>query len=246
MYAQTLNDTINSIPWKKIVLNNNARFRHHQELNRGSGFLFKYHGNIIACTARDFTGTIYTQEEMIKIRDFDEEVASWKMFVTDDPSMEVILDTLVLKNRIEKTFSVFMYSMPFLTFSVREKHEAIIALEPDINRIRNGTTLYLAGYDDDHNLRIVTCVVETALNEKYADGIIRVKTDDYLHFDDFVGAPIINGEGKAVGVINRAYALKKNKKGRIISHDKEVEGAYFEFFVNGTPMRDILGKDYIP
>lgn len=65
-----------------------------------------------------------------------------------------------------------------------------------------------------------------------------------MNYANFVGGPIVDKYGKAVGVINRAYRLNMSKKGKIINDNKIVEGSYFEYFVNGTSMRAILGKDY--
>jgi antitoxin component YwqK of YwqJK toxin-antitoxin module len=113
-----------------------------------------------------------------------------------------------------------------------------------MKKVNNKDTLYLVGYDDNHNLKIVEGIVETALNEKYADPEIRIKTEIFLYYNNFVGAPIVDANGKVVGVINRAYRLNKNKHGSIIADDKLVEGAHFEYYINGTSIRAILGKDY--
>ena len=161
------------------------------------------------------------------------------MFVSDDPSQFVLLDTLFMKQRIEKKSFIFLYSAPFLSFSVKKRNENIIPLEPDVSRIRNKDSLFVVGYDNDHNLKIVSGIVETPMNEKYSEPDIRLKVEDYIFYSNFVGAPIINKKGNVVGVVNRMYDLKKNKKGRIISDAKEAEGSYYEYFLNGTTMRVI-------
>jgi hypothetical protein len=117
-------------------------------------------------------------------------------------------------------------------------------LEPDNQKVRNKDTLYLIGYDYDHNLRIVQGIVETPLNEKYSEPKIRLKTRVFLNYPNFVGGPIVDKYGKVHGVINRAYRLKINNKGNIINPNKVVEGSHFEYFVQGISMRTILGKDY--
>ena len=240
--AQKIEDPISYIPWKQVVLNNHATFKSRNDLNLGSGFLLKYKGGVIACTARDFTGTIL--DHGILIKDFDKELNSWKMYVSDDPSQFVTMDSLILKGRIEKSFSIFYMSMSFLTFSIKQTNNNLIPLDPDIRRIMNKDTLYLVGYDYQHNLKIVQGIVETPLNEKYSEPEIRLKTNVYLNYANFVGGPIVDKNGKAVGIINRAYRLNKSKKGRIINDNKIVEGSHFEYFVNGTSMRSVLGKDY--
>jgi hypothetical protein len=113
-----------------------------------------------------------------------------------------------------------------------------------MQKIRNRDTLFLVGYDNNHNLKLKQGIVETALNEKYADTEIRIKTDVFMYYRNFVGGPIVDKNGNVVGVINRAYRLNKNKKGKIIRDDKNDEGSYFEYFVNGTSIKAILGKDY--
>jgi hypothetical protein len=241
--GQSIGDPISFIPWKKVVLSNDAEFK-AGKLNGGSGFLIKYKNDTIACTARDFTGTTYTRGKMLYIKDFANEMKYWRMYVSDDPSQYVVLDSLFQKERIEKKYSIFLYSAYYLTFSLKQKNKNLIPLEPDVRRIPNKDTLYIVGYDRDHNLKIVPGVVEMALNEKYAETEIRLKTDFFLYYTNFVGAPIVDKNGKVVGLVNRAYSLYKNKKGRIINDNKEVDGGYYEYFVNGTCMRSILGKDY--
>lgn len=242
--AQDVGDPILYVPWKKVVLHNQANFKNYNDLSWGSGFLLHYHDEIIAVTARDLTGTWYNSREKIEIDQFNKEIKSWKMYVADNPEEFVLLDSLKMKDRLEKEAFIFLFSIPILSFSLKNYHENIIPLKPDLKRIHNNDTLFIVGYDDDHNLKIEECVVETSLNEKYADQDIRLKTNTYLFPYNFIGAPIVNRKGEVVGVTNRAYYLKKNKKGRIIREDKEKEGAYFEYFMNGTPVRLIFDKKY--
>lgn len=241
--AQKIEYPVSYLDWKKIVLNNEASFENLGELNWGSGFLIKNKNGVIACTARDFTGTTYTRGKMLMIKDFDKELKYWKMYVSDKPSQYVLMDSLIMKERIEKSFSIFLYSRPYLTFSVKEMSSSIVPLEPNMNKVKNKDTIYIVGYDDAHNLKIVEGIVETALNEKHADPEIRIKTDIFLYYNNFVGAPIVDKNGKVLGVVNRAYQLNKNKRGKIINPDKLGEGSYFEYFVNGTSIRAILGKE---
>jgi hypothetical protein len=241
--GQNIEDPISFIQWKKVVLNNDAEFT-AGKMDWGSGFLIKYKNDTIACTAREFTGTIHSYGKMLYIKDFPKEMKYWKMFVSDDPTQFIELDTIFKKEKIEKKYSIFIYSTSFLTFSLKKKNNNLIPLEPDIRRIPNKDTLYIVGYDRDHNIRIVRGIVETPPNEKYSEPEIRLKTDFYLNYSDFVGAPIVDKNGKVIGLVNRAYDLYKNTKGRIINDDKEVAGAYYEYFINGTSMRSILGKNY--
>lgn len=243
-FAQDVEDLKSRIAWKKVILKNYATFKNRKDLDGGSAFLIKYNTGIIACTARDFTGTTYTPGGMLLIKDFDRELLWWKMYLPDDPSKYILMDTLALKDRIERSYSIFFYSRPFLTFALRNIYRHMIPLEPDIRRIQNKDTVFLVGYDNDNQLKIVRGTVATALNEKYADDDIRIKTEEYLNYADFVGSPIVGRDGKAIGVFNRAYRLKIDKRGRIINENKLVNDSHFEYFVNGVSMRSILGKDY--
>lgn len=242
--AQDVGDPIFYIPWKQVVLHNQANFKNYNDLTWGSGFLLHYHDEVVALTARDLTGTWYSRGEKIEIDQFKEEIQSWKMYVADNPEEFATVDTLRMKDRLEKKAFIFLFSIPILSFSLENYDENIIPLKPDLNRIRNNDTLFIVGYDDSHNLKIEECFVETPLNEKYADQDIRLKTSTYLFHYNFIGAPIVTRNGEVVGVTNRAYYLKKNKKGKIIREDKEEEGAYFEYFMNGTPVRLIFDKKY--
>lgn len=97
----------NTTRWDKIVLRNEAKFKNREELNYGSSFLIKLDTGIIACTARDFTGTHYTHGEMLKIKDFPNELISWKMFLLNSPSDFVSVKSIALEERIEKENSYF-------------------------------------------------------------------------------------------------------------------------------------------
>lgn len=240
--AQRIEDPVSHIDWKKVVLANNAEFN-AGKLDWGSGFLIRFNNDTIAITARDFTGTTYTRGEMLLVKDFAREMKYWNMYIPDQPSQIVELDTLVMPERIERKVSILMFSANYLTFSLKHKNPNIIPLEPDTRKIPNRDTVFIVGYDRDHNLRIVEGFVELVPNEKYADLDIRIRTDVYLGDPGFAGAPIVDRQGKAIGLTNRSYYLYKNKKGRIISDKKPVEGGYHEFFVNGTTMRSVLGKD---
>lgn len=240
--AQNIEDPVSHIDWKRVVLANDAEFN-AGKLNWGSGFLIQYNNDTIACTARDFTGTTYTRGEMLLIKDFKKEMKYWNMYIPDQPSQFVGLDTLVMPERIERKVSILMFSANYLTFSLKKNNSNIIPLDPDVRKIPNRDTVFIVGYDRDHNLRIVQGIVEMVANEKFADTEIRIRTDVYLGDPGFAGAPIVDRQGKAIGLTNRSYYLYKNKKGRIISDKKPVEGGYFEFFVNGTTMRMVLGKN---
>ncbi len=242
-FAQHIENPVPGIPWEKVVLNNHATFNHYDNLEWGSGFLIRYKDEVIACTAREFTGTISTGDSMLYIKDFDKELKKWIMYLPYDLSQYIELDSLVLRKRIERKYSIIMYSASFLTFSIKQSDASIIPLEPDVRKIRNGDTLYVIGYADQ-NLRIVRGVVQTTSNEKYSMPDIRLRTEVYVNAADFIGAPIVEKSGKVVGLMNRAYWLTIDRKGRVINPDKEVEGTHVEYFVQGTTMRTVLGKDY--
>ena len=234
----------NSLYWEKIILRNEAKFKTRDDINYGSSFLIKLDTGIIACTARDFTGTLYTHGDMLKIKDFPNELLSWKMYQLNSPSNCVYVKSTVLEERMEIRRLIFYYSPPFLTFSIQKSNNSIKTLLPDVSLINNKDTVYIVGYDSNNNIRIITGTVETADNSKHANDDLRIRTEEFLDSWSYVGSPIINKEGKVIGVFNRAYSLKMNKKGNIISKNKIVSNSHYEYFVNGTTMRIILGKNY--
>ena len=233
------------IEWNNVILRNYATFRSLKDLDWGSSFLIYYNKNIIACTSREFTRSIASRYQLISINDFVKDLIFWKMYLPDEPSKYILMDSLVLKDRIEKKFSIVTLSRPFFTFALKNIHRRIIPLEPDVNRIRNKDTLLMVGYTNENKLKILQGIVETVNNEKYAEDGIRIRTSEYLNFADFIGSPVVDKYGKAVGVFSRAYRLKKDRKGRIINESKVVDGSYFEYFVEAESMRSILGKDYV-
>ena len=243
-FAQETTDKRSKIEWNNVILKNYATFRSLKDLDWGSSFLIYYNKNIIACTSREFTRSIASNYQMISINDFIKDLVWWKMYLPDEPSKYILMDSLVLKDRIEKKFSIVTLSRPFFTFALKNIHRRIIPLEPDVNRIRNKDTLLLVGYDNKNKLKTAQGIVETTDNDKYASDGIRIRTTEYLNFADFIGSPVVDRNGKAIGVFTRAYRLKKDRKGRIINDSKVVDGSYFDYFVEAASMRSILGKDY--
>lgn len=244
--AQDLNDPVSYIPWKKTVLTNDASFGKLGKLTWGSGFLMKWNNDTIALTARDFTGTIYTRGKMLHASDFENELDYWKMYEDDQPSNYVEVGHLVLAKKIEHKNAIYTYSVPVWCFSLKHIKGDFYVPEPDARKQHNRDTVYVVGYDNEHNLHIIPGIIETALQSKWAYPDIRIRTPYYLNYAGFVGGPIVNREGKILGVVNRAYYLRIDKKGRIIREDKEAENTHHEFFVNGTAIGVLIGKDYTP
>lgn len=242
--AQDLNGLNSQIKWDEVVLRNYAIFKNRNELNYGGAFLIRYNNEVIACTARDFTGTIYTHFKMLLIKDFKNELVSWKMFLPFNRSNFVLVDSLTLKERIEKKMFIFMFSRSFLCFALKNINNKITPLEPNITRNKNKDTVFVVGYDDNNNLKIVRGFINTGDMEKYADFELRIQTEEYLYDNNFVGSPIVDKDGKAIGVVNRAYCLKFSKNGNIIDPEKNPLGSHYDFFVNGVPMRSMLGESY--
>jgi hypothetical protein len=101
-FAQYIENPVPGIPWEKVVLNNHATFNHYSNLEWGSGFLIQYKDEVIACTAREFTGTMSTRDDMLYVKNFDRELRKWIMYLPYDLSQYVELDSLVFRKRIER------------------------------------------------------------------------------------------------------------------------------------------------
>jgi hypothetical protein len=232
--------------WEKVVLRNDVKFRNWDNINYGSSFLIKLDTGIIACTAREFAGRSGRREKTLRIKDFPNELISWKMYRLNSLTDYVSVKSLALENRIEKKILIGSLILPFLAFSVEIHSNTIESLEPDVNKIRNKDTLYVVGYGSENKINVVEGIVETWDNSNYLSDIeeLRIRTTQFLGDCNYVGSPILNKSGKVIGVLNRAYALRMNKKGKIIHDQKNPPGSYWNFFVGGTMMRTILGKDY--
>lgn len=84
-------------------------------------------------------------------------------------------------------------------------------------------------------------MVQTPFNEKYSMPEIRLRTDVYVNAADYIGAPIVEKSGKVVGLVNRAYWLTINRKGRVIDPGKEIEDSHIECFVQGDYHENSFG-----
>ena len=102
----------NSNSWDKIVLRNEVTFKNRKDINFGASFLIKLDTGIIACTAKDLIETAYAHEKILMIKDFPNELVSWKMYRVNSPSEFVTVKSIAFKERIEKKYSFFTYHDP--------------------------------------------------------------------------------------------------------------------------------------
>ncbi|WP_417885075.1 hypothetical protein [Zunongwangia sp.] len=133
---------VDSTKWDKIILRNKAEFKNRENVNYGSSFLIRLDTTIIACTARDFIGTHYTNDEM-SLKDFPKELISWKMSILNSISDYVTVRAIYNEKRIEKTFFILSFSYPFLTFTIEQNTDAIQPLIPDVSLIENKSSTFL-------------------------------------------------------------------------------------------------------
>ena len=230
--------------WEKIVLRNNAKFKTREPINYGSSFLIRLDSTVIACTAREFTGTLYSKNKALKIKDFPSEMLSWEMYLPMQPTINVSVKSIALEDRIESKKFPSFFSCNFLTFSLDSYDKKITALVPNINKIPNNDSVKIVGYDINNRISVVDGTIENWDNSKYATAELRIKTTKYLDCINYIGSPILNKNGEVIGVVNRAFFLNVDSKGRIITNSHNLADTHYQYYVVGTSMLCILGKKY--
>ena len=204
-----IDSKLKAMPFEKALLKNFAHFKDFPDVYHGSAFLIKVDNDTIACTYREFNSTATCFDDRIMPDDFDEQLIEWKMYLRDSIECLAMVDSLILKKRIG-------YHLNFLTFSLKEISPEIHPLEVNMGKLRHNDSVYVLGYDNVLNqVRLVKCKINTAplgplLNKAYPE--IRIETPEPLFMEGFIGGPILDLEGKAIGVILRYYHIDISKR----------------------------------
>lgn len=230
--------------WEMIILNNYATFHNRSEVNWGSAFLMKYENKIIACTSREFTGTSNSVEKMLLIKDFNKEIIKWKMYLPNDPSIYVQVDSIAFSKRIESHFLFNYHSRPLLTFSLKNVDDRIIPLEPEMRKFKNHEPVWIVSYDTDNKVKIIKGIIESGDSFNMVVDL-RIKTNEFLSKSSCIGTPILDQYGKVIGIFNRAYQIRMDKHGNVLGeHNKKYSSkdSNFEYFVDAVSIRTLIGE----
>ena len=181
--------------WPQILLSHDARFRPNDSMTGASGFLSRLPNRaVVAVTARHLLG------EKKALRDVDASIISWSMSPRNQPQRSVVLDRLALKiDQMGELDCVLMSVKPQRSWPVE-------VLEARTTPTQEGETLYLVGvpYSEDASQNVYRGVVLTREGEH--DFAYRIEGKPEMR--GFSGAPILDAQGRAVGIHLGHYNVK--------------------------------------
>lgn len=174
--------------WPQILLSHDARFRPDESLAGASGFLCRLPNQaIVAVTARHLLG------KKKPLADVDASIISWTMSPRTVPQRRIVIDKLALK--IDQ-----MGELDCLLLGVRPQRTwPAEVLDARTTPAQAGETIYLIGvpYSEEN----------VAQNIYRGTVLSREGTHDFSYRVDgkpdtrgFSGAPILDAEGRAVGI----------------------------------------------
>ncbi|WP_066631997.1 trypsin-like serine protease [Labilibacter marinus] len=172
-------------------------------LNIGCGFLLKYKTDTFAITAKHII--IVAKTDAMKTTNFEGDLKEWRMYRKDDKQQYVTMGELINKDTTDSLTWDFMMSAEnyydFLIFKIKSNHSNITPLELSTEKPELGDTLYNLGWsynDKEGPQRVYKYTFHESKGLRFnMRKIIAPKNGGGLS-----GSPVINTDGKVVGIIS--------------------------------------------
>lgn len=180
--------------WPQIVLTNRGTFRGTSDLDGASAFLIQApDGRVLAATAKHLIGSAGGVEPQIPLSRLNESIISWVLYPRTHSDRKVELDRLAISDKNERSHDWLLLTikdtpnLPAQPVKVRRKPVAL------------GETVFLVGvaYADQD---VAQNVYRGKVTERKADRF-RYTIDPPVNIRGFSGAPILDSDGQAVGVM---------------------------------------------
>ena len=180
--------------WPQIVLTNRATFRGSSDLDGASAFLIQSpDSRVLAATAKHLIGPNGGVEPRIPLSGLNNAIISWVLAPRTHPQRKVELGSLAISDTDERSHDWLLLTvknstnLPAQPVKVREKP------------VSTGETVFLVGVayaDQDVSQNVYRGKVTERRGDKF-----RYTIDPPVDIRGFSGAPILDSDGMAVGVM---------------------------------------------
>jgi hypothetical protein len=192
-------------------LTNRAEFTGHSGLAGASGFLVRVpDGRVLGATAKHLIGEAGGVEPPVRLAELGGALKSWVMFPRTDKTKTVALDRAVIGAGDEDAHDWLLMALKATSDPLPA--EPLPARE---TRVEVGESVYLIGvpYSEPRSPQNVYRGTVIARQGDY----FRFTMNPHVELRGFSGAPIIDADGRAVGVLRGGYGGERGD-------GKDVEG----------------------
>ncbi|WP_316785976.1 trypsin-like peptidase domain-containing protein [Pedobacter frigiditerrae] len=173
------------------------------------GFLLKYAKDTLAITAKHLLNVI--KSDHMKAVSLENSIKSWSLYPLTKNNELVITDKLLNENKAELLADKSTYINDLLVFSIKENHSKIKPLEIRTTELIPGEKLYAVGW---------TRKMESGEQRVYEFEFYKIIGNRILLKDVIVpelfgglsGAPVVDENGKVVGIVSGATTEPDTKK----------------------------------
>lgn len=191
----------NMILKHQVLLTNKAVFKAHKdEMMGASSFLINYNSKVFAVTAKHVLGEAMGVEPEVLPRELNKYLLSWKMFprVAINPKTDTVKVSGGSLNYNSLDRDILLLEVINTKFS-------ILPLTPDFNLPKKGDKLYIIGcpYSQEKCRQNIYPITFDSYEEETSmlNCIITTK----FELAGFSGAPIVNANGKVVGILTSGW-----------------------------------------
>ena len=221
-------EKVSSKKFEEIALVNNITFfdSKFDQPRFSCGFLLKYGKDTLAITAKHLLNII--KSDNMKTVSLESSIKSWSLYPLTKNAELVITDKLLNENKNELLANKSTYDNDLLVFSIKENHAKVKPLEIRTSALIPGEKLYAVGW---------TRKMESGEQRVYEFEFYKIIGNRILLKDVIVpelfgglsGAPIVDENGKVVGIVSGSTA------------DTETKKKYFSPFYL-TELKSIIGR----
>jgi len=186
--------------WPQLVLTNQAKFQGHTPLVGASSFLIKNEkGQVFAATARHLIREAGDVDPPLTAGELDKALLQWVVYPRTKPAEAIELGRVAVpdldakgRDWIVMTLKNPAAKLPSYALTLRK------------DPVRVGEAVYMIGcpYSEP---RSVQNVYKGKVTERFVGDYWRFDIEPFVELSGFSGAPILDTQGRVVGVVTIAY-----------------------------------------